>query len=241
MNAGAVLETVNSEVMDQQKGSVTNALDQVSMTGEMSPRLYKFLRQRLTELIAGRLSTMPGISADIDDIQQEVAIDAYQAAANQRFNSRQDFAAFCVKITKARIVDVARREFAEKRGGGQKHLPAEVLENVAGGNSVSDSEREVCEELVGLAMRSIDPNDGEMKEYALGYWISNQATAEEVQAAVNAQFPTKQRSSRTISRWIEDLRCKVYNAWTEKYGKPTDDELMEMTNIRPPRRKGAVC
>ena len=203
-------------------GSVTNELAKVANGGEMSERLYRFLRERLDGMVRNRLSSRPSSLIDTDDVQQRVALKAKGAAERLQFPTRDDFARFCVSIVRNELVDWQRYEFAGMRHPVGGFEPVECLENLAQPEQFEPGEREIAGELMEVAAELLEEECGHRRT-VLWMWIYKPEIEEGIEHFLVPIEGKSLPSTRAMYRWIEAFRSKIYNRWVVKFGRSKED------------------
>jgi RNA polymerase sigma factor (sigma-70 family) len=92
--------------------------------------LWERYSTALLKLARNRISHLPQRAADEDDIAQSVFVSLCRGAEAGRFQnvaSRDELWWLLVGLTKQKTVDLARREMAQKRGGGRVQSEASVF------------------------------------------------------------------------------------------------------------------
>lgn len=207
-----------SPVAQRSSHSVTDDLEAVFEGAEFTERLYRFIREKLDELVRRRLGKSSLRLADVDDIQQRTALRASRAIKKKRYNSRESFTYLCIAIIQTVLPDWYRYELQLKRRPPGKRIPEDLLARMADDRGFQPGEREIAQELTRLSDRLLD-EEPPKKQEVLSKWMYEVGLMETQNPKGGSAGKTPPCSNRTRLRWIEEFRGKIYNAWLASFEK----------------------
>jgi DNA-directed RNA polymerase specialized sigma24 family protein len=194
-------------------GSVTHWLQQLGDGGAAAQALWDRYFDRLVRLAAEKLRGAPRRAADEEDVALSAFDSFCRGAARGRFPQladRDNLWALLVRITERKAADLARRERAQKRGGGRvvTHATPSGAADFSGAESPIDRvvgrepspafAAQVAEE----CRRLLDQlDDGNLRQMAI--WKMEGFGNAEIAAKLNCAVPTVERRLRLIRKTWE--------------------------------------
>jgi RNA polymerase sigma factor (TIGR02999 family) len=182
-------------VLEPAKGEITLLLTkwkdgEASAFDELMPLVYPHLRQVAAAYV--RRERNP-------DVIQATALvnELYLRLLNQKraaWDDRRHFYTFAAKVMRMILIDHARGNQAQRRGGGQQHLP--LSEEIPWVEIGSPELIELNRALEALSV--IDPKKVELVE--LRYFLG--CTSEETAALLNVSKATVDRDLKFIRTWL---------------------------------------
>lgn len=220
-----------SSLAEKSSHSVTEDLHKAFEGDELSERLYRYIRQEQNGLMRRKLKKTSLRLVDVDDIQQLTAMRASQAIKKKKYNSRESFTFLCITIIQEVLVDWLRYELAKKRRPLGQRVSEDVLLHLADDGDFQPGEREIAQELIQLVNQLLDEESSQRQEI-LREWMYEEALPELQKTGGSSKSKRPICSPRTRLRWIQEFRCRIYNAWLKGFEERRTELVKPSVEVR---------